>query len=147
MDFRMISKEKLCSHMAVKTGISNLRDRIAELECLLTRVPSSNSQAPRVQGGTGGSVDAAYISWIAEKDELQNLLSFRESETRRVERALGALTDEQRVILDRFYIHRSHNYLDLLMDELGYERRAVYYRHDDALKQFTLALYGMVQDT
>ena len=56
------------------------------------------------------------------------------------------LTPEQRTILDRFYIHRTDHYLDDLMDELGYERRSIYYRHNTALRDFTVAMYGLSED-
>lgn len=56
------------------------------------------------------------------------------------------LTPEQRTILDRFYIHRTDYYLDELMDELGYERRSIYYRHNAALRDFTVAMYGLSED-
>lgn len=58
---------------------------------------------------------------------------------------LEILSQEERLLLDRFYIHPSKGNVDRLCEELGLERTAVYSRKDKALRHFTLCLYGMVE--
>ena len=60
--------------------------------------------------------------------------------------ALAVLTDEDRLVLDRFYIHPMRGNVDRLRGELGLEdERSVYKRKDKALRRFTVALYGICE--
>ena len=59
--------------------------------------------------------------------------------------ALAVLDEEERHILDRFYIHRANGNVERLCDELHVEVATVYRRRDKALRHFTLALYGVVE--
>lgn len=86
------------------------------------------------------------ISLMVEKEQLKSILRLKRADVARVRRGLAALTPEERTILDRFYINRTDHYLERLMEELGYERRAIYYRHDEALRDITVAMYGLVED-
>ena len=62
-----------------------------------------------------------------------------------VDRALEVLDDEERLVLDRFYIHRAKGAVAELCDRLNLEKSAVYDRRDKALRHFTLALYGVTE--
>ena len=59
------------------------------------------------------------------------------------DRALTALTNEEKLILHRLYIYPEKGGLDRLCKELDVESSSVYRRRDRALKHFTLAYYGI----
>ena len=63
----------------------------------------------------------------------------------KVERGLSALSDEDRLILDRFYINPAKGNVDRLCGELHLEKSTVYDRKDKALRRYTLARYGCVE--
>ena len=128
MDYRMLAKDKLKQLTALRIAVQNLEQRITYIDKMISWCKKEEEQ----------------ISLRAEREELIALYRFRKADVQRIEQALAALDPQQRTILDRFYIHRSAYHIERLSEELGYERRAVYYHHDDALRCFALALYGVV---
>lgn len=146
LDYKIIAKSKLCGYNTLLTAIENLKERIKELDALLVTMGSGYCDNVKVQGGLDNIEENRRLSLLAEKEQLMSILRFRRSDVKRINRALNSLKGESRTILDKFYINRMDNYLVNLMDELGYERRAIYYRHDEALRDFAFAMYGMTED-
>ena len=146
LDYRVLAKAKLNGYRKLETGLRNLEERVQEIDALLVSLGSGATDNIRVQGGKDNAEENRRLSLMAEKEQLQSILRFKRSDILRVQRGLAALTPEERTILDRFYINRTDHYLENLMDELGYERRAIYYRHDEALRDFAVAMYGLVED-
>ena len=54
------------------------------------------------------------------------------------------LTEDERVVLDKFYINRPTRHIDRLCDELHCEKSTVYRLKDSGLKKFTIAMYGIL---
>ena len=52
------------------------------------------------------------------------------------------LDKNDQLVLTYFYINRSRDYIDRLMQILNYEKRKVYYLKDEALYKLTLLIYG-----
>ena len=63
-----------------------------------------------------------------------------------MESGLGVLDEDERLVLDRFYIHRSKGNVNRLCEELGVEKPTVYRRRNRALYLFTIALYGAIEN-
>ena len=59
--------------------------------------------------------------------------------------ALSLLNDEERLLLDRFFIHQEKQAADRLAGDLHIDVKTVYRRKDDALCRFTVALYGKTE--
>lgn len=59
-----------------------------------------------------------------------------------VDKALAILSDEERLVLDRFYLHPIKGAIEDLCERMNIEKATVYRRRDDALRRFTIALYG-----
>ena len=59
--------------------------------------------------------------------------------------ALAVLDDEERLILDKFYIHRAKGNVGDLCERLNVEQSTVYRKRDNALRRFTIALYGVTE--
>ena len=58
---------------------------------------------------------------------------------------LEVLTDDERKVLDRFYINPARGNVDRLCEEFGIEKSQVYARKDSALHHFTICLYGCAE--
>lgn len=58
---------------------------------------------------------------------------------------LAVLTPEERLVLDRFFIHPEKGAADRLAGDLHLDVKTVYRRKDAALLHFTISLYGGVE--
>lgn len=85
------------------------------------------------------------LSNIVHRDELKRRLKEARLWFSMVDKALAVLDDEERLVLDRFYIHRVKGAVEALCESLSLEKSAVYDRRDKALRHFTLALYGVTE--
>lgn len=135
-----LAENDLRNYTANKTVIVNLREQIKSLEDEAGQIRSATADATPVQGG-GSTREERLLSNIHARDKLAGALRVAESDVARVERALALLDDEERLILNRFYINRHKDYLDRLMNELSIERTAVYKRKDAAFRHYRQAMY------
>ena len=62
-----------------------------------------------------------------------------------VARGLGLLDDEERQVIERLFIHPMKGAMALLSEQLDIDKTTVYRRRDNALRRFTIALYGAVE--
>lgn len=85
------------------------------------------------------------INNILERQELERTLEQAHIWLRSTDRALTALSKEERILLHRMYMYPQKGGLEELSKELGVETSSLYRRRDKALKHFTLALYGIAE--
>ena len=135
-----LAENDLRNYAANKTAIVNLREQIKSLEDEAGQIRSATADATPVQGG-GSTREERLLSNIHARDKLAGALRAAESDVARVEQALALLDDEERLILNRFYINRHKDYIARLMDELSLERTAVYKRKDAAFRHYRQAMY------
>lgn len=133
--------EKLRRYDAMRLATANLPEEISRLELDATRIRSANIDATPVKGG-GNKREEALLSNLVHRQELQWSLEQAQSWLKTADRALGALSPEERLVLTRLYIYPERGCVDRLCGELGVEQSSVYRRRDTALRKFTLALYG-----
>ena len=60
-----------------------------------------------------------------------------------VEKALEALTAQERRVLERMYLHKEPLAVQMLVLELGYEKSNIYVLKEKALRHFAMAFYGI----
>lgn len=121
----------------------NIPDQIKELESQFSGIRSPAAGGVSVRGG-GGRKDEQYLDNIVARDLLKENLKAAKRSIRRVEAALGALSKEEREILERFYIKQEKEAAFNMADELNVDRKTVYCRKDAALKKFATAMYNGV---
>lgn len=138
LDYRIVAKQLLGQYKSINCAVDNLNMRIGELRSMLTAI-SSPIIRERVQGG---KAEDKKLSILCEIDRLEGICKMRQSDIERMDRALAVLNDEQRKILWEFYVEGQSGHVERLMRELCMERRTVYYRHDEALRMFTMAMFG-----
>lgn len=139
LDYRVIAKQMLCQYKSIKCAVNNISIRINELRDMLLALENPVLKE-RVQGGL---MEDKTLSILCEIDRLERILDLRKKDIERMDNALAVLSEEQSRILWEFYIENNGGHVERLMQELSLERRTVYYRHDAALKAFTLAMFGL----
>ncbi|MEG2096774.1 MAG: hypothetical protein RRY65_01250 [Pseudoflavonifractor sp.] len=144
MDWKREAIDKLKCYEAKKTSIDRTAEEIRRLEDDTTRIRSAVTDSTPVSGGTSTREDM-LVNNIARREELHLARKDAVRWVKLVDGALGVLDEEEKLLLDRFYIHRAQGNIDRLCGELCLEKTRVYERKDAALRHFTLALYGVVE--
>ena len=144
MNWRTVAVDKLKDYQSRKIGVGNLKEEISELKYRRRGISSPTGDGTPVTGGGSGREDTLLNSfaWQAELEE--NLL-IANRWVRRVEQGLSVLAEDERTIIDRFYIHPEKGAAERLAMDLGIDAKTVYHRKDRALRKFTLAMYGITE--
>ena len=144
MNWKYEAIDKLKQYAARKSAVQSIPEEIRRLEISMSGIRSGASDGTPVQGGGSGKEDM-YLSNIVRRQELERSLANSKSWVEFVQKGLDFLAEDERLVLDRFYIHPAKGNVDRLCMELGCERPTVYRRRDDALRKLTLALYGCLE--
>lgn len=144
MNWKREAIDKLKNYEAHKQALENIPREIKRLESAYTGLRSASTDSAPVSGG-GGTREDCVLSNIVLRDELKRRLKEARLWTAQVDKALAVLGEEEKLVLDRFYIHRAKGAVEALCESLSLEKSAVYDRRDKALRHFTLALYGVTE--
>ena len=141
MDWKQEAAEKLMQYEARRQSLESIPAEIRRLEldytALRASVPDSIPSS-----GSGSRREDAMLTNIVRREELARQLDSARAWVALTEGGLSALDEEDKLVLDRFYVHRHKGACERLCEELSREKAQVYRRRDRALKRFTLALYG-----
>lgn len=144
MDWRKEAINDLKHHAQRQAALGNLHDDIATLDAQLENVKSPRSDTTPVQGG-GCPAEERVIALIDERDRKKQAYGITRRQVQKVDRALACLTDQQRDVLELFYIHKPHMHVEVLCKRYHFERSHVYELKDKSLRDFTIARYGIVE--
>jgi len=144
MNWKREAIDKLKNYEAHRQALENIPREIKRLESAYTGLRSASTENAPVSGG-GGTREDCVLSNIVLRDELKRRLNEARLWTAQVDKALAVLGEEEKLVLDRFYIHRAKGAVEALCESLSLEKSAVYDRRDKALRHFTLALYGVTE--
>lgn len=144
MDWKTMAIDDLREYNARRQALEVLPMQIMEIEAEMTGIRSSANAAP-VRGSGAGSKEDVLISRMVKKEKLQGNLDRAKLWVGFMDKGLAALTEDERHILDRFYINPAKGNVDRLCEELFVEKTALYKRKDAALRRFTVALYGCAE--
>lgn len=144
MNWKREAIDKLKNYEAHKQALENIPREIKRLESAYTGLRSASTENAPVSGGVGTREDCV-LSNIVLRDELKRRLKEARLWTAQVDKALAVLGEEEKLVLDRFYIQRAKGAVEALCESLSLEKSAVYDRRDKALRHFTLALYGVTE--
>ena len=146
MDWKAMAIEDLKAYDARRQALETLSRRITEIDAALSSIRSSgNMSAVRVKESGSGSKEDVLIDRVARKDELLRELERTKAWVGFVGRALSVLSEDEQLILGRFYVNPAKGNADRLCEELAVEKTALYKRKDAALRKFTLARYGCME--
>ena len=143
MEYYGFAIQRLKDYDFRKSSIENIKLQIETLEGQYLSIKSP--QFDGMPRGSGGKDENILIENIARRDELRFNLGIAEREVRITESALSVLSDDEKVILELFYISRPYNHIQKLMDKLHVSQSELFRRKDSALRKFTMAAYGIVE--
>lgn len=141
----VFSIQRLRDYENRKAAIENLTEQIKLLEEKFKAIRSATTDGTPVQGGNDNKREEMLIHNIATREELQKNLDITIQEVELIEKGLAALTEDEKRILERFYINRSKGYVERLCDELFISKTELYRQKEEALKKFTMVCYGIVE--
>lgn len=144
MNWKLESKEELREYEAKRMSLESVPAEIAQIRAEMSRLGGGSSSSVPVKGGISRWEDR-QINLIVKCDKLETSLAYARNWVEKVERGLSVLSQEERLILDRFYIHPAKGNVDRLCGDLHLEKSAVYDRKDAALRKYTLARYGCAE--
>lgn len=145
MNYLREASDKLRKHKARQAALERLNDQLNTIEMELLWGPRAvRTDATPVQGG-GNGWEEATLNRIAERDELRRQGHIVRNKVLLVSRALEALDEEDRKVLELFYVDRPTDYITRLCQLLHVEKAQVYKRKDQALRNFAISLYGDVE--
>lgn len=145
VNWQKVTIDDLRKLEALKNSLNSIQEKRAALELQAGAVRSSMRSTEAVSGSGANKAEDKMVDNIIEKERLGDNYTATVRLIRRVEKGLELLSDAERKILDRFYIHRIPDHVDRLCEELGYEKTRVYEMKETALRKLTYAMYG-VQD-
>lgn len=141
MNWKSEAVDKLRQYEAKKLSLVNIPLEISCLESAARGIRSAASDGTPVSGGGSGREDM-LLSNIVHREELERSLEQAQKWVALVDAALAILSTEERLLLERFYVHPARGHVDKLCGELGLEKSQVYAKKDSAIRHFTISLYG-----
>ena len=141
MDWKKEATDKLKDYDAKKKALECIPLERERIRCVMESIRSADTDGAPVKGSTTRREDR-LLGCIVKLEELERVEMQTKAWVELVNLGLGVLDPEERLVLDRMVICPLQGNLDRLCDELGMERATVYRRRDNALRKFTLALYG-----
>ena len=141
MDWKKEAVDKLRRYSAMRQAAESIpaEIKLLQADCTALRSPSF---AARVKGSGSGREDALLNNMVKRQELAWNLKQVRQW-LALTDRGLLALTPEERLVLQRMYLLPDKGAVETLCEELGVEQSTVYRRRDQAIRHFTLALYGI----
>lgn len=143
MDYRKVAIEDLRGYTDKKQSLCIMRERIVALQDSTRYLHGAALNDVPARGG-GTAIEDQYNNDIVELDKLKRNYSIVAREVKRIHKAYHALRDNERRVLELFYINKVKDCVELLCEELGYERSNIYNIKDAALKRFTVLMYGVI---
>lgn len=136
MDWKLCAIDDLRRYKQMKIGVLNSKDKL--------RLISQAAASPRTSLGKKNPINnPSLINSLVEKEKLSSNIKSVQKLISIIERGLDSLTDEERTILEKFYMSDCPSSIRHLSEEFGYEPRSLYRKRDRALARFTLAMYGL----
>ena len=130
-------------HEKRKAAMVSLAEEIRELRSRTYGSSSPAADAVPVQGGSS-TAEGRWIDVIDELERKKEAWRITKRRVDAVERGLAALDEQQREILEAFFINRVQGGADYLAEKLHLERTRVYELREVAIRDFTMARYGVV---
>ena len=141
MNWKNEAMERLRKYESMLLAARNIPQEMRRLEELSVAIRSGRTDGCAVLSG-GSRREEQLIDNMMSRQELKWRLAQTESWIDCMDRALGVLTREEKLILQRFSMRPEKGSVERLCSELGAESSTVYRKRDKALRQLTVALYG-----
>ena len=142
MNWKAEAIKDLKSYPQRKESIENIKERIKILDEQFTSLKGISVGEP-VMGGFSRQ-EEKMLDNISERERLGFSLKVAEALVELTEKGLDVLDKKERAVIEGFYINRQDNHVDVLCERLHFEKTRLYEIKDNALRKFTMAMYGTV---
>ena len=142
MNWQKEAINDLRCHEKRKAAMESLAEEIRELRSRTYGSSSPAADAVPVQGGSS-TAEGRWIDVIDELERKKEAWRITKRRVDAVERGLAALDEQQREILEAFFINRVQGHVQALAEKYHVEQSRVYQMKDQAVRDFTLARYGI----
>lgn len=143
MNWATVSIQRLKDYEIRRQAVENITEQIQLLEERFKAIRSATTDGTPTPTNTNRREEMLAYN-ITTREELSYNLSFAKREIALTEKGLEALTEKEKKILNRFFINRTRNHIQQLCDELFVSKTELYRMKDEALRKFTIAMYGIV---
>lgn len=143
MNWKQEAINDLRSYEIQKRSLNSIKERMEALEDNFKAIKCCQTDSVAVQGSGESHIEERMIDNIVERERLEHTYRATKMLVGIVERGLKELTDEERAVLNKFYINRPYRHVDILMDELHLEKTRIYQIKDKAIYKFTISMYGI----
>lgn len=141
MNWRAEAVERLESHMALRQSLRTLPQELKRLEMEATALRSGTMTGIGERSDRGAQEDL-LLNNMVKRQELTMALEQARLHTALTDQALACLSQEEGRLLELCYIKPRWGNVNQLCIELGFAKATLYRKRDEALKKFTLALFG-----
>ena len=146
MNWKTEAVEKLKKMEAMRQSLVSIPQEIGRLESVARGMRGATTDKVPVTGG-GSRREDAWLNNIVQREMLARSLEQAQRWVNCVQGALSVLAPEERLILMRLYICPERKAVERLAGELGIEQSSIYRHRDRALEKFTMALYGLAEQS
>ena len=129
---------------AKRASLTHMKEEIQTLKLEAEAIKATDYDKVSVTGG-GNHQEDMLITNIAKRQELEQNLVVTQKQVEELDALMSELERDERLILDRMFIHRERNAAESLAVSLGYEVRQVYRKKDDALHNMARRRFGQVK--
>lgn len=143
MNWKHEAIEKLNNLPAMLMAVDNIPAEIKRLEQELVHL--RGIEPDRLPHTTPDRGDAPLLNNIVKRQELAQAYDRAKIWVDTTKRAFKVLTEEEQSILMAMYVNPTYGGVAELCKKLGLEQSTLYRKREEALYQFTLALYGAPQ--
>lgn len=135
MNWKFEAREKLQRLDAMRQAATSLPEELERIGGELNRLHDIR--------GDGADCADMWMNLRVTQCDLNRALEGTRRWLNAVEGALGVLSPEERLILNRLYVYPEKGGVDRLCGDLRLEQSSIYRRRDKALHRFAIALYGV----
>jgi len=138
MDWKAEAIDKLQGYEAQQRAVDGITGELERLGAAkLDGMPRSGSSA--------SNREEAMVDNITHRDNLKRKLKEARLWVEIVDGGLSVLDDDGRLVLELLFVRPAKGNIERLCEQLCVEKSTVYHRRDEALRRFTIALYGTVE--
>ena len=144
MKWKNEAMDKLRRYDAMRSALRNIPaeiNRLKEEAVMLRRTAMDQTPVK----SSRSRKDDALIDNLVKRQELEWTLKQVRQWLAGTDRGLMALSEEERLVLQRLYLYPQKDAVSRLCVELGVEQSSDYRKRDQALERFTLAMYGFAE--
>ena len=142
-DWQLDAEKKLLHYRGLRNSIDNMRYELETIDNELYSAGTSHMSSVPTHGDSSKHEDR-LVNKLTRKDNLIKWLADTEREVVAIESALNLLSDDERKVIEVFYLNRKHGKKPIyaVMEAMYLERSCAYRKVNNAVFRFAINLYG-----